>query len=198
MSIINTFFGFIRIQFLLTLFASLFYNYFQGFMKPRLDLLRGDNRKLFYKPNNGKPAWFCLLAGIIIALTAAASYQYTGSPGFCSLCHSLERVHSQWQLSKHKQFACIECHIPAGNIKDKIMYKIIAGTDDLVNEVLRNYPAYITLSSHGREIMNANCLRCHFSTVENTKMVGASRNCSKCHRNLVHGKNLQEGGIKIE
>ncbi|MCX5813635.1 MAG: NapC/NirT family cytochrome c [Proteobacteria bacterium] len=167
-------------------------------MKPRSDLLRVNNRKLFYKPKTLKSAWLSLLAGIMIALAAATGYQYAGSSGFCSLCHSMERVHAQWQISRHKQFACIECHMPAGNIVEKVTYKTRAGINDLVHETLRSYPAYITLSSLGRDIVNDNCLRCHFSTIENTMMVGSAQSCSKCHRNLVHGKNLQGGGVKIE
>jgi cytochrome c nitrite reductase small subunit len=170
----------------------------QGAMKPRLDLLRGSNRNLFYKPKAWKPAWLCLLAGIIITLAAVSGYQYAGSSGFCTLCHSMEHVRAQWQLSRHKQFDCIECHMPAGNIVEKVKYKTRTGINDLVHETLRNYPAYIMLSSQGRNIINGNCLRCHFSTVENTMMVGSAQECSKCHRNLVHGKNLQRGGIKIE
>jgi len=167
-------------------------------MKPRSDLLRENKRKLFYKPKAWRPAWLCLLAGIIITLAAVTGYQYAGSSGFCSLCHSMEHVHAQWQLSRHKQFACIECHIPAGNIIEKITYKTRAGINDLVHETLRSYPAYIMLSARGRDIINSNCLRCHFSTVEKTMMIGSARSCSKCHRNLVHGKYLQGGGVKIE
>jgi len=167
-------------------------------MKPRYDLLRGNNRKIFYRSNSWKPAWLSVLAGIIIALAATTTYHYAGSSGFCSFCHSMEHVSSQLQLSRHKQFACIECHMPAGNVVEKVTYKTRAGIHDLVRETLRSYPAYITLSSHGRSIVDDNCLRCHFSTVESTKMVGSINNCTKCHRNLVHGKNLQGGGIKIE
>jgi|GEM_PF-135306 len=197
-SIINTFYGFIRIQFFIDPLNILFYNCLQGVMKPRLDLLKGNNRKLFYKPKTGKAAWFCLLAGIIVVLAVVTVYRCAGNSGYCSLCHSMEHVNAQWQLSRHKQFDCIECHMPASSLIEKITYKTRVGINDIIHETLRNYAAYVILSSRGRYIVNSNCLRCHFSTVENTKMAGSAQSCSKCHRNLVHGKNLQRGGIKIE
>lgn len=167
-------------------------------MKPGLDLLKGNKRKLFYKPKTGKTAWFYLLAGIIVLLAAITVYRGAGNSGYCSLCHSMEHANMQWQLSRHKQFDCVECHMPAGSLIEKITYKTRVGINDIVHETLRNYAAHVTLSSQGRDIVNGNCLRCHFSTVEKTMMAGSAQSCLKCHRNLVHGKNLQRGGIKIE
>ena len=169
-----------------------------GVMKPLFDLLGKDDRKIFCRPNNSKPAMVGLLAGMIIVIVLVGSYNYSGSPSICSLCHSMANVHAKWRKSKHKQFACTECHMPAANILKKAAYKTKAGINDLVHEILRDYPAYITLSPHGRDIVNGNCIRCHFSTVENTMMAKGVYNCSKCHRNLVHGKSLQGGGITVE
>ena len=61
-----------------------------------------------------------IVAGILLLLVMGTGYQWAGTPGFCGSCHSMERVHRTWHASTHKQFACIECHLPNGNFADTI------------------------------------------------------------------------------
>jgi cytochrome c nitrite reductase small subunit len=103
-----------------------------------------------------------------------------------------------WQQSRHKQFACIECHLPDSNIAAKVAYKAKAGLSDLYHETLRSYPAAIRISAEARTIAEGNCLRCHFSTVENTFMVEGGGSCLMCHHRLVHGPAQETGGIALE
>ncbi len=77
---------------------------------------------------------------------------------------------AHWQQSNHKQFACIECHLPDSNIAIKVAYKTKAGLNDLYHETLRSYPASIRYLAEARGIAEGNCLRCHYSTVGNTFM----------------------------
>jgi cytochrome c nitrite reductase small subunit len=44
-------------------------------------------------------------------------------------------------------------------------------------------PETIRLSEHGEKTVQANCARCHASTVEK---IDQSRNCWECHRWLKH------------
>ena len=136
--------------------------------------------------------------GILIVLFAFGAYHAAGSPSFCLSCHSMTDVGIHWQGSAHKQFACIECHLPDGNIVVQAAYKARAGMRDLYHETLRSYPASIRISDEGRAIAEGNCLRCHFSTVENTFMASPGANCQKCHHGLVHGTGLATGGISVE
>jgi cytochrome c nitrite reductase small subunit len=138
------------------------------------------------------------IIGIFIAIIIAASYHAAGSPAFCMACHSMKNTGRQWRQSFHKQFACIECHLPDSNIAVKVAYKTKAGLNDLYHETLRTYPASIRLSAEARWIAEGNCLRCHFSTVGNTFMAGEDGNCLKCHHRLVHGPAEETGGIKVE
>jgi len=69
-----------------------------------------------------------------------------------------------------------------------------AGLNDLYHETLKIYPAAIAISAEGREIANGNCLRCHFSTVQNTPMGAGGADCLKCHRFTVHQRGLEKGG----
>lgn len=139
-----------------------------------------------------------VVIGLIIAGISAGSYHFAGTPQFCSSCHSMETVHGAWQQSQHKQFACIECHLPDSNPARQVTYKAAVGMRDLYYETLRSYPDAIKLTAEGREIVDGNCLRCHFSTVEKTNMASGRASCIQCHRQLVHGQGLSKGGIRVE
>ncbi|MCX5805507.1 MAG: NapC/NirT family cytochrome c [Proteobacteria bacterium] len=139
-----------------------------------------------------------IIIGILIAVFMAIGYHGAGSPRFCVTCHSMEHVGNRWQQSYHKQFACIECHLPNSNFIVQATYKARAGLNDLFHETLRTYPAAILISSEGKGIAQGNCLRCHYSTIENTPMARQGGECLKCHHNLVHGRGLEKGGMKVE
>jgi cytochrome c nitrite reductase small subunit len=139
-----------------------------------------------------------MIIGIFFAIVTAMAYHAAGSPAFCIACHSMKAVGAHWQQSMHKQFACIECHLPDGNIAVKVAYKTKAGLNDLYHETLRSYPASIRISAEARGIAEGNCLRCHYSTVGNTFMALQGGNCLKCHHRLVHGPAQETGGIKVE
>ena len=70
-----------------------------------------------------------LILGIGIALFTIAGYHTAGSPVFCMACHSMKDTGKHWQQSLHKQFACIECHLPDSNIIVQVVYKTKAGLD---------------------------------------------------------------------
>lgn len=149
-------------------------------------------------PRRGKLFWPGLFSGLALAVILAGGYHFGGASRFCGACHSMENEYSQWKLSRHKQFTCTECHMPDVNIAGKLVYKARAGLNDLWYEVIRDYPANIRLSSKGKDIMNENCFRCHFSTIENTGMSRGSQNCMKCHNKLVHGTGMLIKGVQHE
>lgn len=143
-----------------------------------------------------------LIPGIIIGIVAMAvavgAYYQSGDARFCGSCHSMKTVHHQWKASNHQQFTCTECHLPDTHIAGKVAYKTRAGINDLIHETARDYPAGIGLSTHGRQIINGNCVRCHASTVAATPMAQGGSDCLKCHRYLVHGRGQDDGGVKVE
>lgn len=139
-----------------------------------------------------------VIIGVVLTALMAGGYHTSGSPRFCAACHSMDHVRNRWQQSHHKQFACIECHLPAANIAVQVSYKARAGLNDLFHETLRDYPAAIHISAKGKEILRGNCLRCHQTTIENTAMVKDKADCLKCHRYLVHGRGLNKGGMRVE
>ena len=140
-----------------------------------------------------------VIAGAVIVAVFIGGYHASGSPQVCGSCHSMDHVYSRWQISNDKQFACVECHLPDTNIVGQVAYKTKAGLNDLYHETLRTHPAGIAISAEGQEIANGNCLRCHFSTVQNTPTGAGGANCLKCHRFSVHQRGLErEEGSSLD
>jgi cytochrome c nitrite reductase small subunit len=135
------------------------------------------------------------LAGMILMALLIAGYHASATPGLCIACHSMAGDGETWQMSNHKQFACIECHMPPSGIATKIFYKIRVGLHDLWHETFRDYPASLSISVKGREIAQGNCVRCHRSTIERISVFsGKEPLCVRCHRRIVHRamKGLEE------
>ena len=158
----------------------------------------GWNLEMNWKDINSLPPKKLLFAGItvgaILMAVMVGGYHASGSPLVCGTCHSMDHVYVRWHASTHKQFACTECHLKDTHIVGKLAYKTKQGLNDLYHETLKIYPAAISISAEGREIANGNCIRCHFSTVQNTPMGAGGADCLKCHRFTVHQRGLEKGG----
>ena len=135
-----------------------------------------------------------IIAGIVICLFIAIGYNLSSTTRFCAACHSMQSVAATWQVSTHKQFTCIECHLPDNHIISRVSYKAAVGIRDLVDETLGTYAVPVTISKSSAGIVNQNCLRCHFSVMEKTALSGRASNCINCHRFLVHGRG--ENGVE--
>ena len=81
-----------------------------------------------------------IAAGAILATLLVGGFVASGSPRVCGACHSMDHVYSRWQISNHKQFACVDCHLPDTNLVGQVAYKIKAGLNDLYHETLKIYP----------------------------------------------------------
>lgn len=152
-----------------------------------------DRQSLFRQPPQRLLA-VGVVAGLLLAAATVGGYHLSGHPRLCGACHSMGHVTARWQASTHKQFACVECHLPDTHLAGQLAYKTKAGLNDLYHETLRRYPAAIAISAEGRRIANGNCLRCHASTVQNTPMARDGTDCLKCHRFAVHRRGLEKGG----
>jgi cytochrome c nitrite reductase small subunit len=133
--------------------------------------------------------------GALVMIIIVAGYTFSGRSIFCGSCHSMENNYFTWKVSRHKQFACIECHLPHGNFAHTFVYKAYAGLRDVADETTRSYPFAMNLTNSARTIANSNCSRCHFSTIETTAMARGNADCMKCHKFLVHGRRLANGGL---
>jgi len=107
---------------------------------------------------------------------------------FCGNCHVIKAQVDSYLHSAHREAAkCGDCHIPHGVVKGSF-YKAYTGVLDVVGVLKGVDPVDISLSAHGKEVVQENCLRCHGSMVGvigDTKRDGGMY-CFECHRNIVH------------
>jgi cytochrome c nitrite reductase small subunit len=139
-----------------------------------------------------------IVAGVCLLLVIGAGYKWAGTPEFCGSCHSMERVQRTWQMSTHRQFDCIECHLPHRSFAEGFIYKAKAGMRDVSDEFGRNYNVVTPVTPEARKILQDNCLRCHSSTVAETRMNRGETQCTQCHRDLVHGRGEPKGVLRSE
>jgi cytochrome c nitrite reductase small subunit len=135
----------------------------------------------------GAPLVTGIIAGMVFMALLIGGYHLSAEPGLCIACHSMHDVGSTWQMSNHKQFECVECHLPPSNTVAKVFYKMRIGLHDLWHETIRDYPASLAASQSARTIAGRNCVRCHHSTMERVSAFsGTQPDCMKCHRRIVH------------
>ncbi|OGR73464.1 MAG: hypothetical protein A2089_07715 [Elusimicrobia bacterium GWD2_63_28] len=108
----------------------------------------------------------------------------TETTKFCGLCHSMKPQHSAWEHSAHRSARCIDCHLPNDNVVNHYVWKTIDGNKDVFYEFsgLREHDE-IKLSPHGHKVLQANCIRCHETTVTH---IDTKRACIDCHRTAGH------------
>jgi cytochrome c nitrite reductase small subunit len=128
-----------------------------------------------------------VVLGMVVMALVIGGYHVSAEPGACITCHSMAGDGSAWLASNHKQFACVECHMPSSGAVTGVAYKVRAGLHDLWHETLRDYPASIVASQEVVKIAQGNCIRCHRSTVERVAgFAGEWPSCTGCHRRIAH------------
>lgn len=106
------------------------------------------------------------------------------TPEFCESCHVHEAQYEAWfHAGAHKRLACVDCHLPNDNKPVHYMWKSIDGMKDLILFNAGHVPDDIRITEHGRRVVQANCIRCHSETVF---MIDQQRNCTDCHRRIMH------------
>ena len=106
------------------------------------------------------------------------------SPSFCSGCHVMESEFESWSHEgAHRRKLCVDCHLPNNNMAIHYIWKSIDGLKDVLFFYSGRVPEHIELTSHGAEVLQANCIRCHQATVE---YINPDRKCWECHRRIMH------------
>ncbi len=106
------------------------------------------------------------------------------SPDFCARCHVMESEYESWaHEGAHRRKLCVDCHLPNENVGIHYVWKSLDGLKDIAFFYSGSVPERIHLTSHGAEVLQANCIRCHQTTVEN---VSHERKCWDCHRRIMH------------
>lgn len=127
---------------------------------------------------------FCLFV-IPIALFAKADSQETSnSSSYCVRCHVMEAEYEAWMHSgAHRRKECVDCHLPNENKAAHYLWKVIDGAKDLLIFHSGKISEQIKISSHGKKVLQSNCIRCHETTV---MLMDQDRQCWDCHRRITH------------
>lgn len=115
----------------------------------------------------------------------------SSSPDFCTGCHVMESNYEAWvHAGAHRRSKCVDCHLPNHNIGIHYLWKSVDGLKDALIFYSGKVPEQIRLTSHGEKVLQANCIRCHQTTVE---FMNHDRKCWACHRRIAH---KQSGAIE--
>lgn len=127
----------------------------------------------------------CLFVLLFVFFGPPNLYNKTSKPDFCNSCHVMNPQYEAWFMTGlHRNAACVDCHLPnTGGIRH-FVWKGITGMRDLIMFHTGVYSAKIEISSHGKKVIQENCLRCHESMV--SVMSTDGRNCWSCHRRVNH------------
>jgi cytochrome c nitrite reductase small subunit len=129
-------------------------------------------------------------AAIMLIAGAAALPGYmkkTATPDYCSSCHVMADQYEDWfYTGRHKQVACVECHLPNDNFARHYFWKGYDGMKDVFFFYSGLVADPVHSSSHARRTVQANCLRCHEEMVSRISTEGVQ--CWDCHRKLFHQK----------
>lgn len=143
------------------------------------------------------------LAGTAIVFGFVAmvfAVQVSSTPNFCGTCHIMKPYYDSWKESKHRQIACVECHISPG-VTAEIEKKF---------EALSMVAKYFTATysqNPWAEVDDAACLRCHERRLLEGKAVfhgvtfdhtphltetrrGLHLRCTSCHSQIVQGSHI--------
>jgi len=127
----------------------------------------------------------------------AKGSSYMGNdPATCANCHVMAGHYAGWQASPHHGVAtCNDCHTPAGPIS-RYVVKASNGWHHSYAFTLGGYPEVIRARPESREVVEANCRRCHGDLVEEMTQ-GSGRkpgeagpgdgvSCIRCHASVGH------------
>jgi cytochrome c nitrite reductase small subunit len=121
---------------------------------------------------------------LFLALGPPKLLARSSSPEFCSGCHTMESNYEAWShAGAHRRGTCVDCHLPNENRGAHALWKTISGLKDAAMFYSGRVPDHIKITAHGKEVLQANCIRCHETTV---MFINHERRCWECHRRISH------------
>jgi cytochrome c nitrite reductase small subunit len=130
------------------------------------------------------------IGGYTFRYAQGLSY-FQKDPRACVNCHIMRPQYDAWQKSSHHQVAvCIDCHLPEAFIP-KYLAKAENGWRHGEKFTTQQFVEPIVVQAKGREILQANCLRCH-GELAHQMSTGSSPEqqlpCTHCHSGVGHGE----------
>lgn len=142
-------------------------------------------------------AGLALLIGFTIGRQPLKGIAYLADrPEMCVACHVMKPHYEGWYHSAHRHVVCNECHTPA-DFLGKYYTKARVGLHDAWVYFVGPLPANYRAKPKTKEIIQANCTRCHqdyIATIGDTRANGG-RFCFDCHRSTPHGR---ETGLETQ
>jgi cytochrome c nitrite reductase small subunit len=120
------------------------------------------------------------------AFIYAKGASYLGNdPATCANCHVMQGHYAGWLAAPHHGVAtCNDCHTPAGPIS-KYVVKATNGWHHSFAFTMGGYPDAIRARPESREVVEANCRRCHADLVDEMTQ-GGEASCIRCHASVGH------------
>ncbi len=116
---------------------------------------------------------------------------YLGNdPATCNNCHVMDAAYEGWYHAGHREWAaCGDCHTPHALVP-KYLVKAQSGMRHVTAFTIGHIPAPIRAIESSRQVVQANCIRCHAETVSAVAdgQADAGRYCFDCHRSVAHGQ----------
>lgn len=130
-------------------------------------------------------------ASYVAYLSNAVSYM-SDDPRACINCHIMVPMYASWQHSSHARVAvCNDCHVPHDSVFRKYYFKANDGLRHSYLFTTRQERQVIQAIPESREVIQANCVRCHEPVLKQAEMTSShrfDRPCIDCHREVPHGR----------
>lgn len=137
--------------------------------------------------------------GSTFARAKGASY-LSNDPEVCVGCHVMREQYDGWRHGSHHAVAvCNDCHLPHGNVVEKLYVKALNGWNHSSAFTLQNFPEPIRIKPGNAKVLEQNCVRCHAPLVEAVTEHGTLGvptdplqqadlyGCVRCHSSVGHG-----------
>ncbi|MDR2891656.1 MAG: NapC/NirT family cytochrome c [Deltaproteobacteria bacterium] len=144
------------------------------------------------RPSGSRGKFFALFSAFVLGIAALLGFQQfltaTDGTGLCATCHVMQEEAWTHKQSVHAKQACNECHTPSF-IVYKLPFKAWVGAYDLAVNTLGEVPDTIHADDVTKDIIQANCIRCHYATIQEVNMT-SKQYCTDCHRTIPHMNKL--------
>ncbi len=133
-----------------------------------------------------------IIPGILIGVSGFTVYYARGysylldDPEACVNCHIMRDNYNAWQVSTHRSVGCNDCHVPHSPVT-KYLVKAENGFRHSYVFTFENTQV-VRLAPIGEKVVEANCIRCHESSVSAIFFGSADGGlrCFECHRGVGH------------
>lgn len=131
---------------------------------------------------------------------------FSTDPEACVNCHIMQSQYDSWQKASHHTSAvCVDCHLPAEFVP-KYIAKAENGWRHGKLFTTGGFKEPIEVQAAGREILQANCIRCHSALTADMLAHGERSasverddvQCTHCHATVGHGVRAGIGGPMTE